>query len=57
MIIRNAFKCRECGTIVESKFRHDWQACKCGNFTDGGKDYIRRGGKPADIEDLSEYAP
>lgn len=40
--------------VVESKSVHDFQECKCGNFTDGGLDYIRRGGKIEDMEDLSE---
>ena len=53
-ITRNAFCCKKCGMVVESKTRHDFQECKCGNFTDGGLDYIRRGGKIEDMEDLSE---
>lgn len=53
-IIRNAIRCKKCGTICESKHRHDWVQCACGAvFTDGGKSYIRRGGNPEDIEDLS----
>lgn len=51
---RNAFRCKKCGMVVESKSVHDFQECKCGNFTDGGLDYIRRGGKIEDMEDLSE---
>lgn len=53
-IIKNAFRCKKCGMVVESKSVHDFQECKCGNFTDGGLDYIRRGGKIEDMEDLSE---
>lgn len=53
-IIRNAFKCKKCGEIVESASVHDFQSCSCGNFTDGGHEYIRRGGKLEDIEDMSE---
>lgn len=53
-IMRNAFRCRKCGMIVESKSVHDFQTCKCGNFTDGGLDYVRRGGNIEDMEDLSE---
>lgn len=48
----NAFKCKKCGMIVESKSRHDFQACKCGNFIDGGHDYIRMGGNLEDMEDI-----
>ena len=40
----NRCKCRLCGTVIESKHRHDFVRCKCGEiFTDGGDDYIRRG--------------
>lgn len=53
----NRCKCRICGDIIESKYRHDWVACQCGTiYTDGGKDYIRRGYKDInDIIDMSEY--
>jgi hypothetical protein len=40
-------KCLECGTILESKHRHDWVTCGCLNqtFIDGGNgDYLRYGG-------------
>lgn len=56
-LIRNAFKCKRCKQIVESKHRHDFQSCKCGNFTDGGLSYIRRGGKAADMIELSQFEP
>lgn len=40
----NIAKCKSCGDVIESKHRHDFQACKCGDiFIDGGKDYIRFG--------------
>ena len=54
-IIRNAFRCKKCGQIVESKRIHDFVTCKCGNSTDGGHDYIMRSGNWQDMEDLSEY--
>jgi signal peptidase I len=56
-LIRNRCQCRQCGDIIESKHTHDWVGCKCGAiFTDGGKDYVRRGYKnKGDIIDLSEY--
>lgn len=43
----NKVKCLECGQILESKFRHDFQECSCPNrtFCDGGEDYQRVGGK------------
>lgn len=43
-IKRNSAKCLSCEQEIESKHRHDFARCKCGNvFVDGGKDYIRRG--------------
>jgi len=55
MIIRNRIKCKHCGSIIESKYRHDFRTCKCRKVSiDGGKDYLRRIGKPEDYEDLSE---
>lgn len=54
-IKRNAFRCKQCGLVVESKTVHDFQECRCGNFTDGGHEYIRRGGDFDAMEDLSEY--
>lgn len=52
---------RLCGDIIESKDRHDFVRCKCGEiFTDGGDDYMHRGAKNIrNIIDLSgtEYCP
>ena len=43
-------KCKKCGMIIENKYRHDLQSCKCGNFIDGGGDpYTRVGGNLEDI--------
>ena len=53
---RNRIKCKLCGDIIESKSVHDFQQCSCGKcFVDGGTDYMRIGGYPDDIEDLSEW--
>ncbi len=53
-IIRNSAKCGKCGDEIESKHRHDWVSCNCrAIFTDGGKDYMRRGGNPEDFIDTS----
>lgn len=42
----NKCQCRLCGDIIESKERHDYVRCKCGEiFTDGGDDYLHRGAK------------
>ena len=62
-IIKNAAKCLKCGDIIESKHRHDYVTCSCGNVSvDGGTDYLRRSFKEMDTwidtsiweEDLSE---
>lgn len=61
-IIHNRIRCKNCGEIIESKTRHDWVCCKCfhesngelGCFCDGGTSYLRWGGHPEFIEDLSE---
>lgn len=59
-ILKNKIRCNYCGDVIESKYTHDFQQCKCGKvFVDGGKDYLRRG-YPSDAtpeeayEDLSE---
>jgi hypothetical protein len=42
---------------VESAHRHDFRTCACGKIAvDGGRDYRRRVGDPALIEELSEMA-
>lgn len=55
-IISNKAECRECRDVIESKSVHDYRSCKCGAiFVDGGREYLRRGGKSLDlIKDLSE---
>lgn len=39
--------CMKCGTILESKHRHDCVFCGCENnsMLDGGDTWVRRGGK------------
>lgn len=55
-ILVNRCKCRKCGDVIESKSVHDWVSCVCGAiFTDGGTEYVRRGGEFELIEDMSEY--
>lgn len=56
-ILRNRAKCLVCGEILESKCRHDFKTCNCGNLSvDGGKDYIRRCVKNVDkFEELTEF--
>lgn len=42
-IIKNSAECLKCKCIIESKHRHDFVTCSCGDISvDGGKDYIKR---------------
>ena len=44
MIIRNSAMCLACNEEIESRHRHDFVRCSCGNvMVDGGKDYLKRG--------------
>lgn len=56
MIITNKAQCKICNDIIESKYRHNFVSCKCGEiFVDGGKDYLRRGaGNFENFIELSE---
>lgn len=56
-IVKNQAKCLKCGEVVESKSRHDFRKCKCGNvFVDGGRDYVRHGFRDKSLyEDWSIY--
>ena len=52
-IERNMARCRNCGDVIESNFRHDFVSCRCGAISvDGGQDYMRRCGNPEDFEDV-----
>ena len=56
---KNKGKCKLCGDIIESRFRHDFVTCKCGSLSlDGGLAYRRvlwRGGNCNDVlEELFE---
>lgn len=54
IIIQNKLECLECGDHIESTHRHDFQSCHCGMiFVDGGREYLRHGGNPHFINDLS----
>jgi hypothetical protein len=55
-ILRNIAGCNKCGDVIESKTRHDFVYCECGNiFVDGGTSYLRRGAVDFDyFIDLSE---
>lgn len=55
-LTRNAARCRDCGTVLESTHRHDYRKCPCGNAVDGGLAYVRRSFMREDaLEDLCEY--
>ena len=55
MIIKNKAQCAICHDIIESKDVNDFRYCKCrAIFVDGGREYIRRGGEPQNIIELSE---
>ena len=56
MIKVNKAKCLICEDIIESRHRHDYVTCKCGNIcVDGGRDYLRRGAREMDkFLELSE---
>ena len=55
-ILRNRVKCLLCLDVVESTHRHHFARCACGKvFTDGGREYIRRGGDFTAMQDMTVY--
>lgn len=49
-LIKNIVSCNKCGDIIESKFTHDYQECKCGAISvDGGIEYQKLSGNEEDI--------
>jgi hypothetical protein len=58
MIVRNEAECKLCGDRVYSRHHHDFRTCKCGAISvDGGREYMRRVGEPANIIDRSIVLP
>lgn len=56
VLLRNRVKCKKCGDIIESKSVHDCVWCSCHSImTDGGLDYIHRGGNWDDMEPMDEW--
>lgn len=58
ILTRNAIKCLECNTVLESKYRHDFTCCRCPNqaSTDGGLVYQKLGARDlSKVENLSEH--
>ena len=44
VLIKNSAECALCHDVIESKHRHDFVHCKCGEiFIDGGTSYVRCG--------------
>ena len=41
VILRNSGRCRLCGRVLVSRFRHEMDGCACGVAVDGGLDYQR----------------
>lgn len=55
-IVINRIRCKKCGDVIESTYRHDFKDCKCGAVAvDGGTDYLRRGGNREDWKDMSVW--
>ena len=47
--------CRKCGTLLESKFRHDFVTCSCGSLSlDGGLAYRRVLWKGGEYDEVVE---
>lgn len=58
VLTRNAIRCLECNTVLESKHQHHFVECGCYNqtFIDGGLLYTRVGAVDLRlVEDLCEY--
>ena len=55
VVVTNKAQCRICDDIIESKHRHSFVRCKCGEiFVDGGKEYLRRGA--SDLNNIIELS-
>ena len=56
-IIKNAIKCKHCGDVIESTYRHGFVTCSCGSCSvDGGHDYLRRNFKHSQEEDFIDLS-
>ncbi len=57
-LLINRAMCNACREVVESKHRHDFKYCGCGQMhVDGGLAYTKRGYKAEGFTELSEYEP
>lgn len=53
-IILNAIRCKRCDKVIYSRYRHDFNFCKCGAVAiDGGTAYLKRSGDPTSYIELS----
>lgn len=53
----NRAKCRHCGDVLISEYRHDFKHCSCGTISvDGGLDYVKRSFAHSIPEDLIEMS-
>lgn len=51
----NAARCGICEDYIESKHRHDFVTCSCGNLAvDGGQEYLKRSFKQDNWVDMSQ---
>lgn len=55
-LVRNAIRCKLCGNVIQSNYRHEFVSCSCGACSvDGGLDYARRCGDQTNWEELSQW--
>lgn len=54
--INNKIKCLKCNDIIQSKFTHDYNTCRCKSVAvDGGMNYLKRCGSDwIDVSDKRE---
>lgn len=53
IIVRSRAQCMKCLDVIESKHRHDFVRCKCGNiFLDGGLEYVRYGASEINAKNI-----
>ncbi|MCK5603291.1 hypothetical protein KAR91_15515 [Candidatus Pacearchaeota archaeon] len=53
-IIKNIIKCKACGDIIESVFRHSLKSCSCGKVSVyGGRISLKRFGDLELVEEMS----
>jgi hypothetical protein len=58
MILRNQIRCHKCKDEPCSTERQELVMCECGAVgVDGGIDYLKRIGDPADMKDISIHLP